>query len=45
MNNVNKVERKGIVQTMVEEMEERTNYATRERRIGGDAIVRHGFAN
>lgn len=27
--------------TLVKEMEERTNYAMRERGIGGDAIVRH----
>jgi len=32
-----------MIRTLVEEMEERTNYAMRERRIGGDAIVRHGF--
>jgi len=31
------------MRTLVKEMEERTNYATRERRIGGDPIVRHGF--
>jgi hypothetical protein len=30
---------------MVEEMEKRTNYATRERGIGGDAIVRHEYGN
>lgn len=38
---LNLIGKRRITQTVVKEVEEGTNYAMRERGIGGDATVRH----